>query len=102
MQRERKPSVLILVSALLLLCALAVNAAGEDAFSIRRIGNINPYGDNQFQIHSSEGGTLTISVHDQICLYRTITMRIEAGETTVHWDGCGYNQEKLYEKTYII
>ena len=25
-------------------------------------------------------------------------MRIEAGETTVHWDGCGYNQEKLYEK----
>ena len=102
MQRERKPSVLILVSALLLLCALAIKAAGEDAFSIRRIGNINPYGDNQFQIHSSEGGTLTISVHDQICLYRTITMRIEAGDTIVHWDGCGYNQEKLYEKTYTI
>ena len=81
---------------------MITDADCEEQFEIRRIGNINPYSENSFLVHSPEEGQLTIRVHDSICVYRTITQQITEGDTRIIWDGCGYNQEKLYEKTYSI
>ena len=83
------------------LCAAAAEN-GQDVFEVKRVGNIHPYADNSFRVRNSEAGNLEISIHDNICIYRTIEQAIEAGETVIHWDGCGYNREKLYEKTYTI
>ena len=80
----------------------AFSACAEDTFEVKRIGNIHPYEDNAFMVLSPEDGELTISVSDDICVYRSFTEHITAGENTVHWDGCGYNQERLTEKTYTI
>ena len=95
-------TVILLIIMMLLACFAAGSSADGEAFEIRRIGNIHPYAENAFLIRSEEGGELTIRVHDSICVYRTINGHIQPGETTIRWDGCGYNREKLYEKTYTI
>lgn len=92
----------ILTAALAVALCAAVFGNGEDAFTVKRIGNIHPYADNAFQIDAAESGTLEIRIHDNICVYRVLRQEVEAGETVIHWDGCGYNREKLYEKTYTV
>ena len=100
---NRKTRIISGLLLIALLCCCAVfSASGEGAFEVKRIGNINPYGDNSFRITAEEPGDLVITIHDGVCIYRTLTEHVEAGETTIHWDGCGYNQEKLYEKYYTI
>lgn len=94
------PALLIIV--MIILACTDIIAFGEENFEIKRIGNIHPYADNAFRIRTSEPGTIEIRIHDNICVYRRLAEKIPAGETTIHWDGCGYNSEKLYEKTYTI
>ena len=94
--------------AVLLLTILCVfpfaSFAGEaeSAFSVRRIGNLVPFADNTFQINVPENGTLTVTVHDDISVYRVLTWNVPAGESELRWDGCGYNRERLSPKTYRI
>ena len=102
MQKRTVIASVLLVCLLFICCSGKVSAVSESLFEIKRIGNINSYADNAFQIRAQESGVLTIRIHDNICTYRILTERIEPGETIIHWDGCGYNQEKLYEKTYVI
>lgn len=98
-----KKSLLAAVAVFLMIALCIVSAVhGEDAFTIRRIGNINPYGENSFSVQSSLNGIMTIKVHDSVCTYRTMIQEIQKGENIIKWDGCGYNREKLYEKTYTI
>ncbi|MCR5567137.1 MAG: CapA family protein [Clostridiales bacterium] len=92
----------ILTAALCVFLCAAVSGCGEDTFTVKRIGNIHPYADNGFRVSAPERGTLEIRIHDSICVYRVIRQETEAGETVIHWDGCGYNREKLYEKTYTV
>ncbi|MCR5567492.1 MAG: CapA family protein [Clostridiales bacterium] len=92
----------ILVFVLLALISIAFTGSGEETFAVRRIGNIHPYADNSFQVTAPESGMLEIRIHDNICVYRVLRQQVEAGETVIHWDGCGYNREKLYEKTYTV
>lgn len=97
---KRIPALLII---LMIIFACAGHAAfGEESFEIKRIGNIHPYADNAFRIRTAEAGLLEIRIHDNICVYRKLIQQVSAGETTIHWDGCGYNREKLYEKTYTV
>ena len=77
------------------------NGAGE-GFSVKRVGNLIPFNDNAFTITAPEKGRLTIRIHDDISVYRILEEEIEAGETTIHWDGCGFNHEKLAAKSYTI
>ena len=102
--KMRKKTVILSFLFIVFASVLFVYPSGysDEAFQIRRVGNINPYADNAFRIRTSEDGIVTIRIHDSICVYRIITDHITAGETTIHWDGCGYNQEKLYEKTYTV
>ena len=93
----------ITMIVLILICvSVCFSVSAEETFDIKRVGNIHPYADNAFRINASEGGSLEIRIHDNVCVYRTITEEIQPGETVIHWDGCGYNMERLYEKTYII
>ena len=92
----------ILTAALWVFLCAAVSGCGEDVFTVKRVGNIHPYADNAFRINAPESGTLEIRIHDNICVYRVIRQETETGETVIHWDGCGYNREKLYEKTYTV
>ena len=93
--------LLMLIQIAALFCAVSAGC-GEDVFSVRRIGNIHSYADNAFQIRAAESGFLEIRIHDSICVYRKLSQHIQPGETVIHWDGCGYNREKLYEKTYTV
>ena len=93
---------IMLIIVMIIFAYTDIIAFGDENFEIKRIGNIHSYADNAFRITTSEKGTLEIRIHDNICIYRKIIQRIPAGETTIHWDGCGYNREKLYEKTYTI
>ena len=83
-------------------CCFCSFSFGEKIFEIKRIGNIHSYEKNAFLIQSTVCGDLTISIHDDVCVYRTLSEKIEEGESRIEWDGCAYNKEKLYEKTYTI
>ena len=100
---NRKNRMFFFLLMTFVFCFLVVfSVSGENTFEIKRVGNIHPYADNAFRINTDEAGELEIRIHDGICIYRTISERISAGESTIHWDGCGYNQERLYEKSYTI
>jgi len=77
-----------------------VYSAGD--FSVKRVGNLIPFSDNAFTVTAPESGELTISIHDDISVYRVIRQEIEAGDMTIHWDGCAFNHEKLAAKNYTI
>ena len=94
--------VLMIITVIAGLCFSAEGDSGGNDFEVRRIGNIHPYAYNAFRIRTSEPGSLEIRIHDSICVYRTISEEIPSGETIIQWDGCGYNREKLYEKTYTV
>lgn len=91
-----------ILSLFILAVLLSAGAAGEEAFSVKRVGNLIPFNDNSFTVYAPESGKLTIRIHDDISVYRTIEEEIPAGETTIHWDGCAYNHEKLATKNYTI
>ena len=99
--KAKRIPVLLIIAMIFFVCAVHI-AFGDENFEIKRIGNIHPYADNAFRIRTSEAGSLEIRIHDNICVYRRLIQKIPAGETTIHWDGCGYNREKLYEKTYTV
>ena len=88
--------------AVLAAVLLSGTGLGEESFTVKRIGNLIPYEDNAFQIHAPEDGYITFRIHDDITVYREFGQYVKTGETTVHWDGCGFNREKLYPKSYTI
>ena len=100
--RLRKIWYTIFICAVVLFCSIWNSACSGNTFEIKRVGNIHSYENNAFRVYAQEGGYLTIRIHDDVCVYRELKNRIDAGETTVEWDGCAYNKEKLYDKTYTI
>ncbi len=86
----------------LVLTLLYAGGSAENAFEISRVGKINPYADNIFRITAAEAGDVTVRIHDNICVYRELREHVEAGVTDIHWDGCSYNEERLYSKTYTV
>ena len=102
MTGKRLQTGVFLLIMMMLLCAVHHSAYCDESFQVRRIGNIHPYEMNSFEVISDQEGILTISIHDNICVYRTITQTIGKGKTVIEWDGCGYNKERLYEKTYTV
>ena len=99
---EGKKRYTIFICAAVLLCSIWNCACSANPFEIKRVGNIHSYEDNAFRVYAEEDGYLTIRIHDDVCVYRELKQRISSGETTVQWDGCAYNKEKLYDKTYTI
>ena len=100
MRGERRTWIAVMMC--LIICLAPMIPAAAENFTVKRIGNLIPFNDNAFSITAPEKGRLTIRIHDDISVYRTLEQEIEAGETTIHWDGCAYNHEKLASKNYII
>ena len=94
--------ICITVPLLGIFCFSLFIPASANDFSVKRIGNLIPFNDNEFVISAPEEGVLKISVHDDVSVYRTIEQVVSKGETSIHWDGCAYNHEKLSAKDYVI
>ena len=75
------------ICAVVVLCSIWNTACGKSMFEIKRVGNIHSYESNAFRVYAEEDGYLTISIHDEICVYRELAEKINAGETTIEWDG---------------
>ena len=99
---QRFYKTLIYLFLLPLLFFATCSQAAAEAFSVKRIGNLIPFNDNAFEITAPENGLLKIEVHDDVSVYRTIEQTVNKGKTTIHWDGCAYNHEKLSTKNYVI
>ena len=91
-------------SIVFLICFLIILSSGfgDERFSVKRIGNLIPFNDNAFSVDAPEKGSLLISIHDEVSVYRTLEEYVAAGDTVIHWDGCGFNREKLASKDYTI
>lgn len=76
--------------------------SGEGEFMIKRIGNVISFGMNRFDVYAPENGLLTIRIQDDVSVYRELIQNVSAGDNTIIWDGCGFNNEKLYSKTYTV
>ena len=85
-----------------LFTAFPCKSEEASGFDVVREGNILSYCENSFLVTAPEPGQLTITVHDNVTVYRTIIQQVVAGENRIRWDGCGYNREKLYPKSYMI
>ena len=100
--RLRQKIYPVLICAVLIISSVWNTAYCGNAFEVKRVGNIHPYDNNAFRISTEEDGYVKIRIHDDVCVYRELEQRVNAGETTIEWDGCAYNREKLYEKTYTV
>ena len=100
LQRVSRYCITFFLAIIWLLLPNTVFSAGS--FSVKRVGNLIPFNDNAFTVTAPENGELEISIHDDISVYRVIRQEIEAGDTTIHWDGCAFNHEKLAAKNYTI
>lgn len=100
----RKKSVLLLtiILALSFIVFLSCSYAEEAGFSVKRIGQITSFAKNVFSVDAPESGTLTIKIHNDESVFRTIVQDVEAGNSRIEWDGCGYNRERLTPITYHI
>ena len=96
-------TLICLAAAVVLAAAVCWTAAGgEEAFTVKRIGNLISFENNEFDVYAPEDGLLTIRVHDEVSVYRVLSQEVSAGDTRITWDGCGYNHEKLYSKSYTV
>ena len=99
----RRSIILLLFTAF---CCLPFYCFSEikDAysFSVQRIGQMICYKDNAFLVQAPESGLFSVTISDSICTYRVIREQIPEGITEVHWDGCGYNGERLDTKRYYF
>lgn len=100
--RKKPVVVLIIILAVSVSLFLSFSAAEDSGFSIKRIGQITSFGKNVFSVDAPESGKLTIQIHNDTSVFRTISQDIEAGNTRIEWDGCGYNRERLTPITYHI
>ncbi len=87
---------------LLILFQLPCACAEVDSFSVQRVGQMISYTENTFSVQAPTGGMLTITVSDRYHVYRVIRCRIPKGTSAVPWDGCAYNQERLYGQYYTF
>ena len=100
----RKRSVLVfgIILAATVYVLLSCSSAEDSGFSIKRIGQITSFARNVFSVDAPESGKLTIQIHNDTSVFRILSRDIEAGNTRIEWDGCGYNRERLTPITYHI
>ena len=92
----------LILLLLFFICTMTLSTGSAEPFSVKRVGNLIPFNENAFLVSSPEKGHITIRIHDDISVYRIIEQEIEPGETTIQWDGCAFNHEKLAAKNYTV
>ena len=85
MQSMSKRKAVFLVALLFSVFSfyLICRAEAPDELTVKRVGNIVSFRENIFRISSPEDGLLSISVHDDISVYRTICQKVASGTSEI-------------------
>ena len=95
--------ILMLFSMLLTAGKTAGTAlAGNTGLTLRFERRPMSYHDNLITAEIPDDGRMEISIRDEYHLYRTLSADVQKGKNTFHWDGLGWNGERLNSKTYQI
>ena len=92
---------------LCLLCLallLPMHALGEGGLSLRVRGDLRSYGKTTVTVSVPEAGKLTVRLSDGVNPLGILTREtpVEAGQTVLDWDGCGWYGEPLPEGGYSL
>ena len=81
---------------LCLLCLLWLPAmAMAEDIGLSVGGNVVGFAENTVTVTAPFDGELTLTVEDDLNVYRTMTFRAQAGKNTFLWDGLGDNEQRL-------
>ena len=89
-----------LVLALVLVCPLGALAA--EKLAVQAPGSVRGYQENALTVTCPGAGQLTLTIEDDVNVYRVLACQAQAGENTVLWDGLGDHLERLPEGEYRI
>lgn len=89
------------ILALLLMLPLCALADGLDV-SVNGNNEAQGFADNTIRIRAEEAGSLSMSIGDEYGTYFTWALAVEAGETEMHWDGLGWNQERITDGKHTL
>lgn len=81
--------LLFVLMMMLPLCALA------DGLDLSVKEYAHGFQDNEIFVSTDAAGILTLSVSDDYNVYNTWTQEVPAGDTTIVWNGLGYNEERI-------
>lgn len=98
----KRKMMLIGIMVLLSFSIIYHSCSEQYEFIVKRIGQIISFNDNSFSVEAPEDGHLTITIRDDNNIYRILEEDIKKGKYELHWDGCGFNQERLSLQTYHI
>ena len=76
--------------------------AGEELFSVQRVGQMISNRENAFSVQAPENGIFTVTIRDDYYTYRILKTDVVKGTNRVVWDGCGYNSERLATQYYTF
>ena len=77
-------------------------ARGEARLRVVCKRSIVSYAKNTLLVSAPEEGELTVTLRDGDTLYREMTFCVQAGESSISWDGLAFHQERLRKKTYQL
>ena len=99
-----KRTVRRIIMVFILFCTLIpFNARAEDTdLRIKRVGQIISYRKNVFSVDTPEAGLLRITIRNDTDVFRVLEENVHEGTTTIEWDGCGFNRERLAIQNYHI
>ena len=76
-------------------------ASAETLFQIEISGPVSGYHENTVLVTAPESGTAVLEVRDENnTLYRRIEASLAQGANRIHWDGLGWNEERMALKQY--
>lgn len=91
--------LLLLICVLLPLCAPA-----EDGLTIQvnRDNTAQGFAENGITVKSGAAGSLFMSLGDEYGTYFAWDMEIQAGETSIGWNGLGFNMERITDGKHTL
>ena len=91
--------LLLLICVLLPLCAPA-----EDGLTIQvnRDNTAQGFAENVITVKSGAAGSLFMSLGDEYGTYFAWDMEIQAGETSIGWNGLGFNMERITDGKHTL
>ncbi|MBQ9212106.1 MAG: CapA family protein [Clostridia bacterium] len=63
---------------------------------------ISGYQSNPLTITAPEAGQVSLEIWDETTLYRILDKEVPAGKSQIVWDGLGWNEERMAQKSYTI
>ena len=98
MNRQKTITVL-LICFMIFLCGRSL---GESSFQINVPGEISGYQSNPIMVIAPEDGTVSLTIHDEHTVYRVLEKEVSSGKNQILWDGLGWNEERMAQKSYVI